>query len=84
MDQNRAENMLKMSRNLFKMAIKKLTDNPRKNTCIIFNVHSKKKLFFLQKKCTIKLSESYVNAHPQKGEVFDSFNPRCEILVSNS
>ncbi len=49
MDQNRAnalktENMLKMTRNLFKMAIKKLTDNPRGNTCIIFNVHSKKKL----------------------------------------
>ncbi len=80
MDQNRAENMLKMSRNLFKMAIKKLTDNPRKNTCIIFNVHSKKKLIFVQK----KLSESYVNAHPQKGEVFYSFNPRCEIWVSNS
>ncbi len=31
------------------MAIKKLTDNPRGNTCIIFNVHSKKKLIFVQK-----------------------------------
>ncbi len=44
------KNMLK----IFKMAIKKLTDNPRKNTCIIFNVHSKKKHIFVQKKCTIK------------------------------
>ncbi len=32
------------------MAIKKLTDNPRGNTYIIFNVHSKKKLIFVQKK----------------------------------
>ncbi len=31
------------------MAIKKLTDNPRGNTYIIFNVHSKKKQIFVQK-----------------------------------
>ncbi len=43
--------MLKMSRNLFKVAIKKLTEdfNPRKNTCIIFNVHIKNKQIFVQK-----------------------------------
>ncbi len=57
--------MLKMTRNLFKMAIKKLTDNPRGNTCIIFNVHSKKKLIFVQ----IKWSESNVNSHPQQPNV---------------
>ncbi len=62
MDQNRANalktvrNMLKMTRNLFKMAIKKLTDNPRGNTCIIFNVHSKKKLIFVQKKVHNKVN----------------------------
>ncbi len=41
--------MLKMSRNLLKVAIKKLTDGPRKNTCVILNVHSKNKLLFVQK-----------------------------------
>ncbi len=63
--------MLKMSRNLFKVAIKKLTDdfNSRKNTCIIFNVHSKNKHIFVQKvhnkviRKQCKLAGIYSHAH---------------------